>query len=436
MAKLIDITGKAIPGEWGTEDTEGTGIPVLRTTNFTNDGVVDYSDVVTRAITKKSINEKYLRYGDIVIEKSGGSDKQPVGRVIFFQGNENTYLFNNFTGLLRVKEPSKWYPRYVFYALFANYKTGGTRRFENKTTGLHNLKTDDYVTSFDVKDNSLEVQMKICSILDQTKELINKSQKQLIKLDDLVKARFVELFGDPVSNPKGWKKKALSEEADIKIGPFGSLLHREDYVSGGHALVNPSHIVEGKISTDANLTLTDEKYEELSPYHLLPGDVVMGRRGEMGRCAVVEQEGLLCGTGSLLIRTKGDLSADYIQKIISFPSFKRTIEDMAVGQTMPNLNVPIVSRFQIIKPPKSVQDEYYAFVTQVDKSKVVVQKALLRRKMLEMIGYQEYFVCVWLQGCHWIIWKSSFMMLPPRKTRQFRRGNAVKSWVLSLISFT
>jgi type I restriction enzyme S subunit len=97
----------------------------------------------------------------------------------------------------------------------------------------------------------------------------------------------------------------------------------------------------------------------------------MGRRGEMGRCAVVPCDGYLCGTGSLMIRTKGEVTADYIQKIISFPSFKKTIEDMAVGQTMPNLNVPIVSNFQIIKPPIEVQKSYYTFVEQVDKSKVV-----------------------------------------------------------------
>ena len=205
---------------------------------------------------------------------------------------------------------------------------------------------------------TIEKQEEVISVLDSVSSVIALRRQQLSDLDDLIKARFVELFGDPVSNPKGWEKKALSEEAEIKIGPFGSLLHKEDYITGGHALVNPSHIVDGRIAPDEKLTISDEKYDELSAYHLRTGDVVMGRRGEMGRCAVVEQPGLLCGTGSLLIRTNGDLSADYIQKIISFPSFKRTIEDMAVGQTMPNLNVPIVSAFQIIKPPKNVQDQY------------------------------------------------------------------------------
>ena len=242
-----------------------------------------------------------------------------------------------------------------------------------------------------IPKRTLKEQKHIVELIAKVVAIIKKRQQELDELDELIKARFVELFGDPVANPKGWEKRALSDEADIRIGPFGSLLHKEDYVSGGHALVNPSHIIEGKISTDDDLTLTDEKYDELSAYHLLPGDVVMGRRGEMGRCAVVEQTGLLCGTGSLLIRSKGDLSADYIQKIISFPSFKQTIEDMAVGQTMPNLNVPIVSGFQIIKPPKSVQDEYYAFVAQTDKSKVVVQKALNETQTLFDSLMQEYF---------------------------------------------
>ena len=210
-------------------------------------------------------------------------------------------------------------------------------------------------------------------------------------MDDFIKARFVELFGDPVRNQHEYEKVGLSELADIKIGPFGSLLHKEDYIEGGHPLINPSHIVAGKVVPDNKLSISDEKYKELSAYQLQVGDVVMGRRGEMGRCAVVSDEGYLCGTGSLIIRTKGDVTADYIQKIISFPSFKKTIEDMAVGQTMPNLNVPIVSSFQVIKPPIEVQNRYYAFVNQVAKSKVVVQKALDETQLLFDSLMQQYF---------------------------------------------
>lgn len=92
MARLETITGKAISGEWGIDDEFGTGVPVLRTTNFTNDGVINFDNVVTRTITKKDLAEKYLQPGDIIIEKSGGSDKQPVGRVVYYEGKPNTYL--------------------------------------------------------------------------------------------------------------------------------------------------------------------------------------------------------------------------------------------------------------------------------------------------------------------------------------------------------
>ena len=281
-----------------------------------------------------------------------------------------------------LREYLAYFLRSKSFVEYINSKTAGAKMPRANTKDLKNTE---------VPCPDLDTQIEIVKQIDACVSIINKRNKQIQCLDKLIKARFVELFGDPVGNPKGWETKALSEEAEIKIGPFGSLLHKEDYIIGGHALVNPSHIVAGKIDINEKLSISDEKYDELSAYHLQPGDVVMGRRGEMGRCAVVEQSGMLCGTGSLLIRTNGDLSADFIQKIISFPSFKKTIEDMAVGQTMPNLNVPIVSAFQIIKPSKAVQKQYYSFVEQVDKSKVAIQKSLEETQLLFDSLMQEYF---------------------------------------------
>ena len=276
-------------------------------------------------------------------------------------------------------------PKYLYYVVghmhLEKYSSGAT---------IPHIYFKDYKRE-EFNYDSLDKQKNIVEILGRCEKVISARKRELELLDSLIKARFVEMFGDPVFNPYGYDKVALSDLADIKIGPFGSLLHKEDYIEGGHPLLNPSHIVDGKISPDDKLTISDEKYEELSAYQLKTGDVVMGRRGEMGRCAVVYEDGLLCGTGSMFIRTKGEVTADYIQKIISFPSFKKTIEDMAVGQTMPNLNVPIVSGFQIIKPPMEVQDRYYAFVDQVDKSKVVVQKALDEAQILFDSLMQKYF---------------------------------------------
>lgn len=275
--------------------------------------------------------------------------------------------------------------KYLFYAIehmnLAKYFSGAT---------IPHIYFKDYQKE-PINLPDIAVQREISRIFEKIDTLIACRKEQLSKLDQVIKSRFIEMFGDPVENPHGFRKVSLSELAEIKIGPFGSLLHKEDYIEGGHPLLNPSHIVDGKVAPDSKLTISDKKYDELEAYHLHIGDVVMGRRGEMGRCAVVPSEGFLCGTGSLLIRTKGEVTADYIQKIISFPSFKKTIEDMAVGQTMPNLNVPIVSKFQIIKPPIEVQKNYYKFVTQTDKSKLAIQKSLEKLEVLKKSLMQQYF---------------------------------------------
>ena len=354
------------------EDRGTVGLPIIRIQDLTGNAY-DLGFYAGNYPERIEIND-----GDVLISWSAS-----LGVYVWDKGKAllNQHIFKVVFDKCEVNR------EYFVYAV--RYKL---KEMESKTHGatMKHIVKKDFDNTL-IPFPTLEEQENIANLLDKISTIILVRQQQLQKLDELVKARFVELFGDPISNPHGFDRVDLSELADIKIGPFGSLLHKGDYIEGGYALLNPSHIIDGKIAPDSELTVSREKYEELSAYHLKAGDVVMGRRGEMGRCAVVPCDGYLCGTGSLLIRTKGDVTADYIQKIISFPSFKKAIEDMAVGQTMPNLNVPIVSRFQIIKPTIEVQHSYYAFVEQTDKSKVAVQKSLNEAQLLFDSLMQQYF---------------------------------------------
>ena len=226
---------------------------------------------------------------------------------------------------------------------------------------------------FEVPD--LESQRETAKVLLAANDLKEEYEELLALTDDLVKSQFIEMFGDPVENEKEWPLVRLDELAEIKIGPFGSLLHKEDYIENGHALVNPSHIVDSKIVIDPKLTISDEKYDELSSYALRIGDVILGRRGEMGRCAVVYEEGLVCGTGSMIIRPGTEMKPYFLQNIISSPAYRRVIEGKAVGVTMMNLNAPTVSSFMIPKLPVKLQEEYLEFVNQSDKSKLAALQA-------------------------------------------------------------
>ena len=385
MAKLIEITGKALAGEWGTNDETGAGIPVLRTTNFTNEGVVDYSDVVTRTITKKNIDEKYLRAGDIIIEKSGGSDKYPVGRVIYFDGPSNTYLFNNFTGLLRVKDQEKWFPKYVFFSLYGNYRRGGTRPYENKTTGLHNLKTDDYVSQYEVVEADYSRQKEICTHLDKLYSIIKMREEELVKLDELIKARFVEMFSN--------------ESNMMKMSNICSIItdgtHQPPkFVTEGIPFIFVSNVVSDKLTYDAEKCITQETYDELikrTPIEI--GDVLLSTVGSYGHPAVVktDKKFLFQRHIAYLKPRKEIIDSNYLHGALLSPGAQRQIEEGVKGIAQKTLNLSEIKKMVIPVPNLVRQKQFADFTDQVNKSKVVVQKALDEAQILFDSLMQEYF---------------------------------------------
>ena len=375
MAKLIDITGKALSGEWGTDDETGDGIPVLRTTNFTNEGIVNYNNIVTRNITKKNIAEKYLREGDIIIEKSGGSDKFPVGRVIYFDGEENTYLFNNFTGLLRVKNQEVWYPRYVFYSLFANYRRGGTRAFENKTTGLHNLKTDDYVSRYEIAEIEKKEQIFICEKLDKLYWIIKSREQELCLLDNLIKARFVEMFGDMLLNSKNWPEVRLDEIADIVSGiTKGRKIKEQKLFEVPYMAV--SNVKDGYIDWTTVKTIMASQ-AEINKYQLKPFDVLMTEGGDpdkVGRGAIIHEPPENCIHQNHIFRVRLDrniLLPEYMEQYLQQQKAKRYFLGCAKQTTgIASINMRQLTGLPVVVPEMQLQKEYVSFVHQVDKSKV------------------------------------------------------------------
>ena len=139
----------------------------------------------------------------------------------------------------------------------------------------------------------MEEQERLAELLWAAQETKRVYARLLLACDEMVKSRFVEMFGDPVSGDK-WPKTRIVEVCDVRIGPFGSMLHKDDCISGGHPLINPSHIQDGKLVPDNEFTVDEATYERLEAYQLKYDDVVLGRRGEMGRCAVVYRNDCLC----------------------------------------------------------------------------------------------------------------------------------------------
>ena len=162
----------------------------------------------------------------------------------------------------------------------------------------------------------------------------------------------------PFEIPDNWIWCRLGEIAlSISTGPFGTMLHKSDYVQNGIPLVNPMNIVNGKIIASGKMMVNDKTKQRLKSYVLKVGDVVIGRRGEMGRCAVVteKENGWLCGTGSFFAELHQSIHRPYFIKVLSSDYAKSILLGSSVGSTMDNLNHRILNNLPLPFPPLSEQ---------------------------------------------------------------------------------
>lgn len=198
----------------------------------------------------------------------------------------------------------------------------------------------------------LSTQLAIVSELDKINELIRLKKEQLKDFDNLAQSLFYEMFGDPVENEKGWEVKKIGDLALVKTGPFGSMLHKEDYICDGIPLVNPVHMKDFKIVPDLDFTISKEKASELENYLLKSNDVVFARRGDIGRCAIVSEaeQGFICGTGSLFVRFSKEIESIFIMYIIRCDSFSKHLISKAKGATMLNINSNTIADLRIPPP--------------------------------------------------------------------------------------
>ncbi|GLR66938.1 hypothetical protein GCM10010909_16180 [Acidocella aquatica] len=200
----------------------------------------------------------------------------------------------------------------------------------------------------------LPEQKRIVAILDEAFAGIAAATANAEK--NLGNAR--ELFENYVESvflqqSENWIEKSLgSIGGDVFTGPFGSLLHKADYVTGGTPLVNPAHIIDGKIIPDTEKTIDPAALERLQNYCLKAGDVVIGRRGEIGRCAVVtaREDGWLCGTGCFYIRVFEKTNPHFLAALLRSKHYRQKLEALSTGATMLNLSNTTLSEFKIRVP--------------------------------------------------------------------------------------
>ena len=200
---------------------------------------------------------------------------------------------------------------------------------------------------------------------------IQAEKKRLIKEGKIKKDKpLPEIAEDeiPFDIPESWRWVRFSEiMSTMSTGPFGSMLHKTDYIEKGIPLVNPANMVNGKIVPSDKMMISEATRRRLSSYILHAGMIVLGRRGEMGRCAVVteKEDGWLCGTGSFFMEPSMRLYVYYVVSLFSSPYVKFYLGGESVGTTMSNLNHTILSKMPIPLPPLAEQRRIVAKIEEL-----------------------------------------------------------------------
>lgn len=240
-------------------------------------------------------------------------------------------------------------------------------------------------------------QDKIIYILDKIQDIIDAKNKELKLLDDLIKARFVELFGD-LANPECiWDKcqfiDACVDNDDIKCGPFGTQLSKDEYTESGVAVWEIPQINKAFLSTPTHF-LAEEKAEQLKAYTIVPGDIAMSRKGNVGKCALFPEsysDGIIHSDVLRIRVDKKRVNPVFMMCQLHFSgAVTRQIELISSGAIMAGVNVTKLKQIFVHIPPMELQNKFAHFVNQVDKSKVVYMYILKTRKYLMYNGkYRE-----------------------------------------------
>lgn len=279
-------------------------------------------------------------------------------------------------------------PDYIYY-LFSgkDWDIGTNKAVMGKTLNKATL------SKIKVKIHDVAEQEKIIKILDEVVLVINKRKQQLQQLDELVKARFVELFGDPENNPKEWLKEALSNHLNV-VG--GYAFKSDSFLEEGIPVLRIGNINAGYFQP---VNMVYWKYDtNLSRYMMYAGDLVMSLTGTVGK----DDYGNVCILGNdyncyylnqrnAKLELFQTIDKYYLTQTLKFPAIKKKLTGISRGVRQANISNKDILNLEIPIPPIELQNEFAEFVKQVDKSKVVLQKALDEAQTLFDSLMQEYF---------------------------------------------
>lgn len=359
--------GKVIDIRDGTHDSPKpveVGIPLVTSKNLKN-GKIDFSTCTNisaedhEQISKRSAVDD----GDILYAMIG-----TIGNPVIVQGDKDFSIKN--VALFKFSK-SQVFNRFFYHLLgsslitqqFKKNARGGTQKF----VSLGNIR------ALQIPLPPLDEQKRIAAILDKA-DTIRQKRKQAIDLaDEFLRSVFLDMFGDPVTNPKGWEVKmieklAAKDKYSIKAGPFGSALKKEDYAESGYKIYGQEQVIRDDLDF-GDYFIDQSKYESLKSCAVSPGDMLISLVGSFGKISVVPEEYSPGIINPRLMKVKFDtklVNPLFMKFLLTSKEMLRKIESMSHGGTMGILNVGKMKGLEVIVPPLVFQENFLKLLVRVD----------------------------------------------------------------------
>lgn len=369
--------------EWSTEKKEGY-IRMLQIRDFTqsNKTVAEYVKLTNQI---KMCNED-----DILIARYGAS----IGKIL--TGIAGAY---NVAMIKAIPDETIINKKYLYFYLRSSYFQNYISNVGSRAAQAGFNKED--LANLNINCPSLEKQEYIAQILIKTELIIELRKRQKRLLDDLIKAQFIEMFGDPTVNANGWVKITVKEA--VKAGYIARPLdgnHGEkhpkgaDYVPEGVPFIMAQDLKNNQVDFDNCYFITEKQAKTLTKGWAKTGDVLLTHKGTIGRIAIVqpsEYENILLTPQITYYRCLKDIDKEYLAAYFNTDFFNDQMQRLVTGATRACVTITQQEKLVLIIPPLEMQREFVSFVNQSDKSKVAIQKSLDEMQLLFNSLMQKYF---------------------------------------------
>lgn len=371
-------------------DFQDNGVNFLKIECFSENG--DFIKEKVAHISEKCherLKRSQLRAGDVLFSIAGA-----IGRVAIVTKKMLPANTNQALAIIRIARDDIYLPYVKLILKSPIVKT----QFERKKQGVAqlNISLKD-ITELEIPLPDMDQQIECAELFKKISEIIDFHQQELQKLDELVKSRFIELFGDPVSNSLGLTTKSMTEVCEIIDGDRGKNYPcADEFMKEGYCLfLNAKNVTSSGFNFDNCMFISKEKDEALRKGKLTHGDVILTTRGTLGNLAFYTEEipfeHVRINSGMVILRMKQDI----VNEIYFIEQFKMQLADIkekiASGSAQPQLPISTMNKIQLIIPDIERQNQFADFVRQIDKSKLSVQQALDKAQLLFDSLMQKYF---------------------------------------------